>query len=220
MSTESLKLVLPDKNDSDILNWMATLYYTAFSTGAWVTESHDRDGVLTKIKTWIKDENHYRVVCGMVDDERVGFAVTRREPLKDAASSLFGELEAVSGITLGDDEKELVYSKLLTLLDYASIEEFTTKASSADLVGFFQDVVVEDRFRGQGHYNQLMLPLTMELLADANVRLIIVYTNPNVSMVVNTLEEFGGVCIYRGQVLVYAATTDTIKKRMSELGLT
>lgn len=220
MSTESLRLVPPDENDSDILDWMSMLYSKAFSAGAWATESHDRVGVLTKIVTWINDEDHYRVVYGMLDNELIGFAVTRREPLEVAASSLFNELEEVSGVNLSDDEKEVVNSKLVAIFDHSSVDERIKTASPYDLVGFFQDVVIEDQFRGQGHYNHLMLPLTMELLDDDKVRLIIVYTTPDVPAVVKTLVSFGGVCIYEGKVLVYAATTDTIKDRMAELGLT
>jgi len=218
MIPNSLDLLRPNPNDPDTLHWMAWLYSIAYSTGAWANEKHNADALQSQISGWITNSNNYRVVYGELNKEHVGFAVTRREPLSNALSSLFNELEGVSGITLSDDEKELVYSQLVTLLGYNSVEEFATKASS-DLVGFFQDVVIEDRFRGHGYYTQLMLPLTMELLDDPNVRLIIVYTNPDVPAVVKTLEDFGGSCIHRGGVLVYAATTDIIKNKMVELGL-
>lgn len=220
MTTENLKLIIPDGDDTDILNWMASLYSHAFSTGAWAGEHHDADNSFEKIQAWIKDKDRYRVMCGMLNNEPIGFAVTRRELLPEAVLSLFTELKEVSGITLDEDEKDDVSSKLTALLDNTSVEGQNAVDSSSHKVGFFQDVAIFDWYRGQGYYNQLMLPLTIELLDDDDIRLMIVYTNLDVAAVVKTLQDFGGVLIYEGDILVYAATTDTIKNKMAELGLT
>lgn len=198
--------------EHDELGLLAQSYIEAFGGEEW-GESHDERKILQKFQQWIEDGTH-QVRIAHRNDEYAGFAVTRSVPRNKVIADLTSELEEVSGLSLSEEEVGAFQAKI-DQID----QGINHPLGDAAEVGIFQDVVVKPEFRGTSTYLDLMFPMTVELLQRDSLSMMIVYTNPRIKAVVRTLEMLGGTRVYEtNDILVFAATKDTIVSRLREFG--
>lgn len=199
---------LPNRDELDLL---AEAYVAAFSGGDW-EESHNLVEIQDKFQNWFDSPSHQIRLC-IRNDEIAGFAVTRTIQRKIVVDDLVNELKEVSGVWLSPEEE----FQLKNNIDQIDREILSTNFEEAE-AGIFQDVVVSPKFRGTSTYMELMYQMTTSLLQNPQLSIILVYTNKSVSAVVRTLVILGGTKVYdNGEILVYAATKDTIIEKLNQI---